>query len=69
MRACLFRIRVPFGFVAALFVAGELRADWPQWRGPGGQGISDATGVPLTWSETNNIRWKASIPASGIPRR
>lgn len=36
---------------------------WPQFRGPGGQGHSSATGVPTTWSETENVRWK--VPVSG----
>jgi outer membrane protein assembly factor BamB len=39
--------------------------DWPQFRGPGGQGISDERNVPLTWSETKNVRWKTAIPGRG----
>jgi len=34
---------------------------WPQFRGPTGQGMSDATGLPLKWSETENVRWKTAI--------
>jgi outer membrane protein assembly factor BamB len=33
-------------------------ANWPDWRGPTGQGHSDAKGLPLHWSETQNIVWK-----------
>ena len=40
-------------------------ADWPQFRGPGGQGVSDEKNVPLTWSETKNVRWKTAIPGRG----
>lgn len=40
-------------------------ADWPQFRGPGGQGHADAPSAPLEWSETKNIRWKSRIPGSG----
>lgn len=36
-------------------------ANWPDWRGPTGQGQSEATGLPLNWSETENIVWKISI--------
>lgn len=36
-------------------------ADWPQWRGPAGQGHSSAKGLPLTWSETENIVWRTEI--------
>ncbi len=37
------------------------RADWPDWRGPTADGRSDATGLPLTWSETENVLWKVPI--------
>jgi outer membrane protein assembly factor BamB len=39
--------------------------DWPQFRGPTGQGVSDERGLPLTWSETKNVRWKTPIPGRG----
>lgn len=42
--------------------AGE---DWPQFRGPDGQGHSSARGLPITWSETQNITWKTPIPGRG----
>lgn len=37
------------------------RDHWPDWRGPTGQGHSDATGLPLRWSESENIVWKTPI--------
>jgi len=40
-------------------------SDWPQFRGPTGQGVSDEQGLPLTWSETKNVRWKVAIPGKG----
>jgi outer membrane protein assembly factor BamB len=39
--------------------------DWPQFRGPTGQGHSDERGVPLNWSEQNNIAWKVPVPGAG----
>ena len=39
--------------------------DWPQFRGPTGQGISDERNLPVTWSETQNVRWKVAIPGRG----
>src|SRR5580693_3199696 len=39
--------------------------DWPQFRGPDGQGHSDEKALPLTWSETENVRWKVPIPGRG----
>lgn len=43
-------------------VAGDA---WPQYRGPNGDGISDAKSVPTTWSETENIRWKTKVHDKG----
>jgi len=41
--------------------ASVVLANWPDWRGPGGDGRSDATDLPLNWSETENIVWKTRI--------
>lgn len=40
-------------------------SDWPQFRGPTGQGHSDEQGLALNWSETTNVRWKVPIPGKG----
>jgi len=40
-------------------VAGE---NWPSYRGPTNQGESDATDLPIHWSETENVVWKTAIP-------
>ncbi len=39
--------------------------DWPQFRGPTGQGHATEHGLPLEWSEANNIVWKAPVPGLG----
>ena len=39
--------------------------DWSQFRGPGGQGHSTATSLPLTWSELTNVSWKSAIEGEG----
>ncbi len=41
-------------------------SDWPQWRGPLGDGSSADADPPLTWSESSNIRWKVKLPGSGM---
>lgn len=47
------------------------RGDWPEYRGPWGNGHVSAPGdnktigLPLTWSETENIKWKTPIPERG----
>jgi outer membrane protein assembly factor BamB len=39
--------------------------NWPQFRGPEGDGHSSEVNLPLTWSETENIRWKVPLPGKG----
>src|SRR5262245_21861424 len=55
--------------VLSLFLIGmfssHLAADWPQFRGPDGQGHSPARGLPLRWSEKENVRWKTPVPGLG----
>ncbi len=48
---------------AAHSQAGD--TEWPQFRGPGGQGISAATGVPTEWSPTQNVAWKTELAGRG----
>ena len=40
-------------------------ADWTEFRGPTGQGLSDAVDLPKTWSEDQNIAWKVDLPGNG----
>ncbi|MSU20882.1 MAG: serine/threonine protein kinase [Pedosphaera sp.] len=48
---------------AALSVASLARTeDWPEFRGPTGQGHSTALNLPTEWSNTNNVAWKQPIP-------
>jgi len=42
-----------------LVFAGD---SWPQFRGPGSAGVSDGSGLPDTWSPTENVVWKTPIP-------
>lgn len=42
-----------------------LAENWPQFRGPGGKGISQERNLPVTWSETKNIAWKTPMPGFG----
>ena len=46
-------------------VVSEDEANWPQWRGPGGLGLSAAKTYPDEWSPTKNIGWKTPVPGRG----
>lgn len=56
---------------AILLAAALLQAQprdtssWPHWRGPSHTGVASAN-VPLTWSDTENIKWKVEIPGRGF---
>ena len=54
--------RTPWLLLAALSAAA---ADWPQFRGPNGSGLSAETGLPHEWSATRNIAWKLKLPGPG----
>ena len=45
---------------------GSRANDWPGWRGPQRNGVTNDSGVPLTWSATENILWKAPLSGAGI---
>lgn len=60
------RFRALFVLIALASATRLGRAqDWPQFRGPTGQGVSAATGLPLEWSESKNILWKTPVAGSG----
>ena len=42
------------------------RENWPQWRGPGGQGVSNETQLPTEWAPDKNVVWKAELPGTGM---
>ncbi|MEX0585692.1 MAG: PQQ-binding-like beta-propeller repeat protein, partial [Pirellulales bacterium] len=48
-----------------LFGSQATAADWVRFRGPQGSGTSDERGLPQTWSDTENIAWKAELPGAG----
>ncbi|GIW94478.1 MAG: hypothetical protein KatS3mg110_2519 [Pirellulaceae bacterium] len=53
-------------FGAFLLAAGvAIAGDWPQFRGPYGNGLSDEERLPLEWNATQNIRWKTELPRPG----
>lgn len=70
-----FSINFPLAFMGCLLLVAGVPipamaatgdgSNWPQWRGPGGSGVSEEKYLPLEWSETKNIQWKTAIPSRG----
>jgi outer membrane protein assembly factor BamB len=61
------RIGIALVLILLLIVVSLVQArsafagNWPQWRGPGGQGVSNEKNLPSEWSSTKNINWKTPI--------
>ncbi len=45
--------------------AQGIAPEWPQFRGPDGQGISPTAKLPMRWSQTENLTWKVALPGAG----
>lgn len=58
-------VRAPQAKGAAVASRAGATDDWPRFRGPTGMGTGTATGLPVTWSETENIVWKTPLPGAG----
>jgi len=60
----MFRLLVAMAIVL-LSLSAFAGHNWPQFRGPNGDGTSDAMGLPIVWSETQNVKWKTTLHDKG----
>jgi outer membrane protein assembly factor BamB len=61
------RSTCPLVLVLSALALAPLHADdWPHWRGPAATGVSPERELPTTWSDSENIAWKAPIRGLGI---
>lgn len=58
-------LRVAAVLALAAVAGGAARADWPHWRGDGGNGLSLTSKPPVEFGLERNLRWKAVIPGRG----
>jgi outer membrane protein assembly factor BamB len=58
-------LRIGLALAAALATSVSA-ADWPQWRGPNGNGVADEKDLPLRWTATENVAWKADLGGVGV---
>src|SRR6185503_8206551 len=54
-------IRLFCALLCLLVAFRAMAGNWPQFRGPKGDGHSTAKNLPTTWTETENVRWKTPI--------
>ncbi|MEA3213129.1 MAG: hypothetical protein QOE70_6186 [Chthoniobacter sp.] len=52
-------------WLASITQLSAVEGEWPQFRGPTGQGSSAASNVPVEWSATDHVAWKAPLPGRG----
>jgi outer membrane protein assembly factor BamB len=57
--------RITFIALAAALAFSVCAENWPQFRGPRGDGTSAESTPPTTWSPANNIAWKCALPGEG----
>tara|TARA_Y100001934_G_scaffold11206_2_gene14298 strand:- start:1997 stop:3211 length:1215 start_codon:yes stop_codon:yes gene_type:complete len=53
-------------FTIAIFVSGAMAGDWPGFRGPMGNGISDEVGLPVALNPKKHIDWRMDLPGRGL---
>src|SRR5688572_23928660 len=46
----------------SLLAGAAFAGNWPQWRGPGLNGVSAETGLPTSWDQEKNVTWKLAMP-------
>jgi outer membrane protein assembly factor BamB len=51
-----------FAVAVAGVCTSAFAGNWPQWRGPAGDGVSSDPNLPLHWSEMEHIAWKCPLP-------
>jgi len=60
-----------YGLIALVLVTMSFSAmdaqagNWPNWRGPTVNGVAGEGNPPISFSETENIKWKIKFPGSG----
>ncbi len=58
------RTRLFLAAALVLFSVAVTQADnWPQWRGPSRDGVSQEKNLPVRWSTEENVAWKLALPA------
>src|SRR4051794_28965994 len=69
IKPCLRETRGSWDFLAMRFVylllfafgSAAFGSNWPQFRGPGGDGHADTNKLPTAWSEQEHVKWKTAI--------
>ncbi len=58
-------LRLTFLLFALLSTSFLHAQNWPNWRGPNGDGTSIETNLPVKWDSITNVLWKSPVPGTG----
>src|SRR4051812_29980887 len=62
----MYRLTIVNAMLACALTASSARAEnWPEFRGPTGQGLYAGKGLPIEWSTSKNVVWKQPISGKG----
>ena len=56
---------IPLVLIAWMIAGTAWGGNWPQWRGPTGDGVSTETDLPVAWNEGSGVVWKCQVPGWG----
>ena len=57
--------RIVTVLLALWWQASAAGPNWPQWRGPGGGGVSPDRGLPERWSRQESVKWRTELAGIG----
>ncbi|MBI1374450.1 MAG: PQQ-binding-like beta-propeller repeat protein [Phycisphaera sp.] len=58
----LHRLSAAIAALCVVSATAVFAGDWSNWRGPEYNGATDATGLPATFSKTENVKWVVDLP-------
>jgi len=59
------RIAFACALVLCSYSSKATAENWPAWRGPAGDGVSNESKLPVTFGPAENIAWKVPLPGNG----
>ncbi len=59
-------MRIALYFSLLQILPAAFAENWPQWRGPSSNGISDFSDLPSKWNTEEQIKWKAPLAGLGV---
>lgn len=63
--ALVWAVAIAVSLTTLPVAAADFDSNWHQWRGPHADGHARGATPPLTWSTTENVKWKVAVPGEG----